>query len=83
VHKGSVVWKHNTHEMNVNELNEIMINVGLCSSVAYSEIYVSFCALINCVRWYELSVLMDKILQYLSLLQLIVQCKCYKNVTEQ
>lgn len=46
MHKGSVVGKHNTHEMYVNELNEIMINVGLGSGVAYSEIYVSFCALI-------------------------------------
>jgi len=33
--------------------------------------------------WYELSVLTDKILQYLSVLQLIVHYKCYKNVTEQ
>jgi hypothetical protein len=38
---------------------------------------------INCVKWYELSVLTDKILQYLSLFQLIVHCKCDKNVTEQ
>jgi hypothetical protein len=38
---------------------------------------------INCVRWYEKSVLTNKILQYLSLLQLIMHYKCYKNVTEQ
>jgi hypothetical protein len=37
---------NNTHEMYVNELNEMMINVGLGSSVAYIEICVSFCLLI-------------------------------------
>ena len=44
--KGSVVWKHIAHEIYVKELNEIMINVALDSSVAYGEIYVSFCVLI-------------------------------------
>jgi len=42
VHRGSVVLKHSAYEMYVNELNEIMLNVRLGSSVTYSEIYVSF-----------------------------------------
>jgi hypothetical protein len=42
------VWSsgNNAHEIYVNELNKIMTDVGLGSSVAYSEIYVSFCVLI-------------------------------------
>jgi hypothetical protein len=46
VHKGSVLWKPCAHEIYVNEIYRIMITDGLGSSVAYSEIYISFFVLI-------------------------------------